>query len=120
VHVSKPKGDLKNAIENFLTTSLMVRKVKNVEEAKKKLLMVYYKGDNTNNKKQLKKVYVDVSFQNLKIVLKSFRSWEKLYLAFQIGNCVMKWLKTGILFISTCLNMSTRNVMDGLNFCYHS
>ena len=101
----KTTGDLKNAIENFLTMELMARKVKNVEEAKKKLLMVYYKGIDTNNKKQLKKVYVDVNVQNLKIVLTIFRSWEKLYLAFQIGNCVMKWLKTGILFISTCLSM---------------
>uniref|UniRef100_A0A914DY83 Carboxylesterase type B domain-containing protein n=1 Tax=Acrobeloides nanus TaxID=290746 RepID=A0A914DY83_9BILA len=64
--VSKPKGDLKNVIENYLTTALIARKVKNVEEAKKKLLMVYYKGVDTNNKKQLMTVYADVNFSKLK------------------------------------------------------
>uniref|UniRef100_A0A914EQM4 Carboxylesterase type B domain-containing protein n=1 Tax=Acrobeloides nanus TaxID=290746 RepID=A0A914EQM4_9BILA len=86
--VKKTRGDLKNAIENLLSEELIARKVKNVEEAKKKLLMVYFKGIDTNNKKQLKKVYVDFMGE----ALNGIPNWELCHEMVENGHTVYQYM----------------------------
>lgn len=46
----------------------MNKKVKNIEAAKEKLLLTYYKGVDTRNKKEIQKVFTDVSWtKNIEI-----------------------------------------------------
>lgn len=50
-------------MNELITVELTKRKVKNIDETKKKLLHIYCKNINVNNKVELKRKNIDVSFK---------------------------------------------------------